>query len=301
MLSQLRPTTGSTTGLRRSPHCRTCGKPMKGHKMALCQLRSPSEESVVRSYRSDDGGDGSYDHSTSPPYSPMMNNRRLIPSSRGVPHYPHKPIGPEPSWDVPEGTSFHRRNPHIANPLLRVGLPSPLHRTASWATTEKAGDSDGEYDGGPTPPTENPDTASGQKNKVDIVDGAGKKVILGVDLSSLGENLKAILHQADQSGFHATVVRPHIGYNRGSVDIRTNADADKHTTIFVSTAPDTMSINLMCSEAFRRTKLVVNDEIVGRPWSMRGNVGFWIVVFLVVFLASLVAAWVNSGVGQLFL
>lgn len=318
---------------------------MKGHKLALCQLRSPSEESAHR-YDGDDGC------STSPPYSPMIMDNR-------VSRYPHKPISPEPSWEVPpEGVFFHRRNPHISNPLLKVGLPGPLHRTVSWATTEKADDdSDAEDDGGPTPtqsfstvsslpqtqrqrqrrsftaavsnnnrsgingqlsgtlptpPTtppgtqnaENSDLASGQKNKVDIVDGAGNRVLLGVDLSSLGENLKAILHQADQSGFHATVVRPCLGYNRGSVDIRTNADADKHTTIFVSTSPDTMSINLMCSEAFRKAKLVVNDEVVGRPWSMSGgggNVVFWIVVFLVVFLASLVAAWVNNGVGRLFL
>lgn len=58
------------------------------------------------------------------------------------------------------------------------------------------------------------------------------------------------------NAFVPTIVRPRIGYNHGSVDIHTSDDADRHTTIFVATAPDTMSINLMCSEAVRRVRLV---------------------------------------------
>jgi hypothetical protein len=118
---------------------------------------------------------------------------------------------------------------------------------------------------------------------VDVIDAAGNKVI-GLDISTLNENIKAIIRQADSDGHYATIVRPRIGYTRGSVDIRTNEDADKHTTIFVSTAPDTMSINLMCSEAFRKAKLIPEGG-----FSVRTN--SWLSVFLATFFASLLSFW----------
>ena len=210
--------------------------------------------------------------------------------------------------------------------LSEVARDNPLRRTASWISTEKAesefGDRDDSYDDcfsstlksvtsvnaarsrftparantatlpltPPTTPANSQNTANRithhAERQVDVIDAAGNKVV-GLDLSTLNENIKSIIRQADLAGYYATIVRPRIGYTRGSVDIRTNEDADKHTTVFVSTGPDTMSINLVCSEAFRKAKLM--NEASGACVNTKS----WCLVFFAMFFASLIAFWAS--------
>lgn len=269
---------------RKAPHCRTCGHPMKGHKMALCQPRSLSEESTAQNYSD----------VPTPSVPTEALNRLCLNSSPQILHYPKNPISPEPSWEAPpEGTFFHRRNPHIANPVLQFGkLHSPFQRAMSWVSTEKADDDDNKLDegddDGDLTPTQSfstvtnygrhplttassgtPPLTSVSDKKVDIVVGSSNNV-LGIDLSSL---------------------------------VRTNADANKQTTIFVSAALGAISINLTCLEPSRR-ETVANEGTIGSWWTVRGGNGspgveFWAMAFFVVVMASTVAAWLNSGVGQL--
>jgi hypothetical protein len=130
-------------GARRSPHCRTCGIPMRGHKKDLCQLRSPSQESRAESTLGSIFKDNALASLPStPPLTPTPSSRSIRSPQLGrVSFYPAKPISLDPSWEAPpEGTFYHRRNPYIANPLTlsEVARDTPLRRTASWISTEKA-------------------------------------------------------------------------------------------------------------------------------------------------------------------
>jgi len=277
-------------GARKAPHCRTCGDPMSGHHLALCQLRSSSEDRSIFQ-------DGSFP--STPPPTPTSSSQSIgSPRLSRVPH-PTKPLSLEPSWEAPpDGTFYHRRNPYIDNPL-KLSEVTPLQRTASWVSTEKADSEFGDRDNGNFSSTWKSEATSvarfrvpphsastlprnivtRNEPQVDVVDAEGNKVV-GLDISTLSEQLKAIIRQADSAGYYATIVRPRIGYNRGSVDIRTKEDADKHTTVFVSTGPDTMSINLVCSEAFRlKAKLIAE----GGPR--------WVSIFLATLLGSLISLW----------
>lgn len=315
-------------GARRAPHCRTCGKAMRGHNKALCQLRSPSEESRAGSTLGSIFEDAANQSLPStPPLTPTATSKSRSPPP---PLYPDKPLSLEPSWEAPpEGTYYHRRNPYIANPFSQVVRGTPLQRTASWISTERADSDFGHQDDDNddpfsstlkpaarprvnvarvaalplTPPT-TPANSQNANNvarggappperQVDVIDASGTKVV-GLDISTLSDNFKSIINQADSAGYYAAIVRPRIGYNRGSVDIRTSDDADKHTTIFVATAPDTMSINVMCSEAVRKARLVAEGGA-----NVRGTSG-WLSVFLATLFASLISIWASLFVIRIF-
>ena len=338
---------------RSPPHCRTCGKPMKGHKMALCQLRSPSED-VVRSRfsLSHDDSDSSFNSGSPPPPTPWPSlsvqvprnpgpglprgGRNFMPPA-GQPQYPYNPITVEPSWELPpDGGFLHRRNPHIPSPFGLVERDrTPLRRTDSWESTEKA---ESEYgtehrstltaapislsssaslgsrhsspfssvrsgSSPPTPPptpldSPNAELAHGTVSAVEVLDTAGNR-IHGLDISTIGDHLRAILRQAKRMGLHSTIVRPHIGYQHNSVHIQTNQDADQHTTVFVSPArrvgSDEVTINMMCSG---RPLAGANTTATNlRSRMPEVDVKFWVLVFSAMFAASLFAGWVNS---QLF-
>ena len=326
MLSQFHSLPVSQGSVKRSPpHCRTCGKPMKGHKMALCQLRSPSEE-VARSRFS-----LSHDDSNS-----SFNSGSPPPPLAGQPRYPYNPISEEPSWELPpDGGFLHRRNPHIPSPFDVVERDrTPLRRTDSWVSTEKAESEYGTGNGStltaatislmgsrhsspfssvwsgsspPTPPYTPPDSPNAEFEPqavpaVEVLDTAGNK-IHGLDISTIGDHLRAILRQAKRMGLHATVVRPHIGYQHNSVHIRTNQDADQHTTVFVSPARrvdsnNEVTINMMCNGRLLAGVNEANDTTTSlRSRMPEVDVKFWVLVFSAMFAASLFAGWVNS---QLF-
>ena len=364
MLSHIRSLPDSQGSVKRSPpHCRTCGKPMKGHKMALCQLRSPSEE-VSRSRFSlahSNDSDSSFISGSPPPPTPWTSPSVEVPRNlslqagrlsmplAGQPQYPYNPISVEPSWELPpDGGFLHRRNPYIPSPFGMVERDrTPLRRTDSWESTEKA---ESEYGGiesrstltislnpsvslgsrhsspfssvrsGSSPPTPpytpldspNAELELGAVPAVEVLDTAGNK-IHGLDISTIGDHLRAILRQAKRMGLHATVVRPHIGYQHNSVHIRTNQDADQHTTVFVSPAPsrrvgspneEVTMVNMMCNGRAGPRLAGVNEATTTttRQTSLRSrmpevDVKSWVFVFSAMFAASLFAGWVNS---QLF-
>jgi len=343
MLSTVTP-----PGARRVPHCRTCGKPMKGHKNLECQLRSPSAEADKSSTY--DGSQSYSEMGTPPPQSPLDRHHSRDSSvfsgrSSGLqtthshqPQTPRKvytpnPIPPSPSWTLPPtGVVYHRVNPYVEHPAA-AAHSSPLRRNASWATTVPADDnhtSSGystptqsfygqkgdsmassmselareletslsrESSGSPTPSA--PDSfyapssrrSSARGDAPIIVDSLGNKVS-GVDISTLGDNIKGVLRQAEECGFMAAVVRPPLGYKRGAIDVRTNTDADRLTTVFVATGPDTMSINMVYSDTLRRTKLM-NDEFAGNLKVQGAR--FWAIIFMVVFTATVVGGFVNKS------
>jgi len=316
----------SEGGARRPPRCRTCGEQMRGHKKALCQLRSPFEEpgqSTLGSIFKDTSSAAASLPST-PPLTPTPSSRNTLLGR--VSFYPIKPISLNPSWEAPpDGTFYHRRNPYIDNPLAlsEVARNTPLRRTASWISTEKAeseigervDDDDDDDDCStlqsvpsntprsrlpatratstststslPTPPTTPPNSQNKRhtNRQVEVIDAAGNK-LTGLDLSTLNENIKSVIRQADLAGYYATIVRPRIGHSR---DIRTAEDADKHTTVFVSAGPDTMSFNNNhpASAAFQR-----NAEVSAGAGAYV-NTKSWLSVFFTMFFASLIAFWAS--------
>jgi len=307
---------------------------MRGHKKALCQLRSQFEDPGQSTLGSifEDTNTATASLPSTPPLTPTPSSRiTKSPQLSRVSFYPNKPISLDPSWEAPpDGTFYHRRNPYIVNPLTHSEVRNtPLRRTASWISTEKAeseiGDDDdcftstlksvssntrrsrpsanraGTTSTTPslplTPPTTPPNSQNTINNRghtnrrIDVIDAAGNKLI-GLDLSTLNENIKSIIHQADLAGYYATIVRPRIGHSR---NIRTPEDADKHTTVFVSAGPDTMSFNnnhLGCSEVGfqqRKPNLVSNEA--GACGAV--NTKSWFSVFLTMFFASLFAFWAS--------
>ena len=211
-----------------------------------------------------------------------------------MPRYPTNFMTPEPSWEAPpERTFYQRQHPRNADvltpPKAKGARGNPLLRMASWVSTEKVESEFGDKD----------DTTSRSRSRsrgpqstlplteaqVDVIDAAGHKVV-GLDLSTLNDNLKSIIRQADSAGFYSAIVRPRIGYNRGSLDIRTKEDVDKNTTIFVSTGPDTMSLNVVCTEALRKAKLMAEGGPPG------GRIS-WASAFFAMLLASFISFWAS--------
>ncbi|KAF9534580.1 hypothetical protein CPB83DRAFT_842550 [Crepidotus variabilis] len=302
---------------------------MKGHKSALCQLRSPSEDGHGSSDKEnasvfeDEQEDADWFRASPPPHSPTPISRSSGHGARTVvashapsgasntPSYPRRPMTPEASWaPPPTGVPFHRKNPYIINHNLKV--LSPVRRTNSWVSTEMADDEEVEDIDTPTGSFSMTDSTSSARRGTHrngasgppqavlggpvVLDTAGNR-ILGIDLSTIGDNLKAILRQAEEAGLMAAIVRPRIGYNRGTIDVRDEADADKHTTVFVATGPDTLSINMVYGETLQKTKLM-NDEIAGNL-KVQGT-RFWIVAFFVVFLATVFGVGVSKYVAGMF-
>lgn len=281
---------------------------MKGHKTALCQLRSPSEDSFGQN-RFDQGSfsgsiheddeEGDCGHAVS---AQRVASSHAPVISSGP--YPRHPITPELSWSPPPpGVPYYRRNPQAMVVNHHLNVASPIRRTNSWISTVVGDDDTNEVEDISTPtssfsfssrgavqPLQRKYAAIGPAANQDpvILDTAGNRVF-GFDLSTIGDNLKGILREAEAAGLMSAIVRPRVGYRRGDLNIRDEADADKHTSVYVATGQDTLAINMMPASI---------NKGVGSNSGVR-SITTYAIVFVVVFLAALLGSGASKYISDI--
>ncbi|KZT66044.1 hypothetical protein DAEQUDRAFT_488828 [Daedalea quercina L-15889] len=105
---------------RKSPHCRTCGTPMAGHKrpnrVPVCPVQNPV------------------------PAAPEPIPRRGAPLRR-------RAVEPEPGPDLRLPLNGHWRNPNWVDPVPRVQVEDDRSNHSSWVSTEVDSDSSSSDDG----------------------------------------------------------------------------------------------------------------------------------------------------------